>query len=189
MTADRTTVLLLDIDGVFAVWDEDDPKLDHWPADSWQRADLNKWHRMLHGHFWWSTALVEEMKSIASLPGVEPVWCTTWQEHSIGVFAPMTDLGTDWRWLPDPGKGTQGPLWWWKADRTKAALDEGRRVVWVDDEIRLRQAAMRRHDAYNKYTWLDSADLLTVCPHPSRGITPDHVAQVRAFIESGSVGD
>ncbi len=175
--------MLLDIDGVLALWDEDEPKLDSWPQDSWEHTNLNEWHRQLHGHFWWSSTLVSELKKITSADFVEPVWCTTWLEHSTGVFAAITDIGHDWAWLPDPGKGRNGPLWWWKAAHARAAIESGSRVVWIDDEIDSRLGAIQRYASPENRAWTHSPDLLAICPNPARGITPEHLEQVARFLD------
>lgn len=179
-------VMLVDIDGVLALWDEDQPALEHWPTDSWQRANLQDLHRQLHGEFWWSTAMIAKLREVTRLPGVEARWCTTWLEHAPSIFGYLSGLGDDWVWEPGVSTRPDQDQSWWKAERVRAALERGQRVVWIDDEIDERLREVQQQASDEDHSWMTGPNLLKVCPSSARGLAPADLNAIRAFLEAGA---
>lgn len=65
---------------------------------------------------------------------------------------------------------------WWKLEYAQATYDQGRKVVWLDDDIRYDNRAT---------DWIRTADqerLLALSPDTEEGLTEGHLDLIEAFL-------
>lgn len=167
-----SNVLLLDVDGVLnsvPVWGRQGEATGcPWPG-GWRtfRAEF-------HGNEFsitFAEDLTRELLDIHESGLAEVKWLTTWGAsanvhlaerfgfpHLEVVGEPAFDSG------------------WWKFPLAKAAAEKADLVVWADDDLGDDPKALR---------WANSQEhVLPLIPDPYVGLTPEHIAQVRAFLSS-----
>ncbi|WP_084127019.1 hypothetical protein [Demequina sp. NBRC 110054] len=170
-------LLLLDVDGVIAPQAMPGSHGDVWPAESWETAPVGG---MLGVEY--STAMVEELRRLAWLPGVDGAWCTTWGRQAPKRLAPAIDLGRGWPALA-PGDGENhfaGPGWW-KAARAREAVASHDAVVWIDDLIDSWRASLDDAALPGPESW-PGGRLLAVSPASEVGLAPQELAEIGAFV-------
>lgn len=150
-----------------------------WAPDSWRSATVRT--RLGSLLVVWSRAMVAELTKLALEPGLQVWWAATW-ELDIQKAAKRTGLPR-WPVLPDelePWSAKQsGPYWMAAYAEAELATNSWDRVVWIDDDI---PAWERRHDGPPE--WSRDPRLMKVCPDRSVGLTPTHLEEVRAWLES-----
>jgi hypothetical protein len=165
-------VLLLDVDGVLNTF-----------HDSWG-APLVRTH-CAGQPIRYAPAMFERLRGIVNAGLVEVRWSTTW----CGIrpqLAAMTDLlGID----ATPAFGPHRPMakTWGdlKLDAALAALGEGRRIVWADDDEEA--AAGRRLCPKIAEAERDRRALL-ICPVSEYGLQPEHLDEIEAFAAEKTIG-
>jgi len=174
------TRISMDIDGVLNVDPPNGALPPHWPEESWrinQIACLPS--RGFAVRVTYSTAAMDALRTIEALPGVDVWWCTTWEEYAHAEFAPVVGIGGGWMYVE---KGSQPvDVDWWKAAAVRGALDEGYRVVWLDDEI----GDWVRDADPDETAWLGDLNALAICPSPWTGILPEHIGAIKRFVATG----
>ena len=114
-------------------------------------------------------------------------WHTTWQAEAVEVFAPKFGLPV----FPlavapefEDRMGVREPLpeLWWKMGAARRVLeDEGRRLVWTDDDLSdARLVALQRSVSRG----FGPGEMLALCPHRLVGLTPEHLVMLWDFLES-----
>lgn len=118
--------------------------------------------------------LVAGLNGLARFPGLRCVWLTSWEDMAPKYLCPAIGLaGGRWPWLAAEGAG-EG---WWKlgALQEDLAATTPNRIVWIDDQLRYERDAQ----AWARFL---GARILAISPDPRRGISPDELAAIGAFI-------
>lgn len=151
--------LFLDVDGVISpVADNLAPTTgfgDFRQAEVWGFA------------IWWSPMMISEIIDLSR--DVQVRWLTTWGHEAVTELSPV--LG-----LPEfPVEATLSlvdlSLPWWKL---RAVQRHQPPFVWVDDDIA---------DSPEAQDYALETNSLAIAPFVDVGLTPDHIAQIRQFIE------
>ncbi|WP_191842044.1 hypothetical protein [Catellatospora chokoriensis] len=173
-------VWLLDIDGVInAVTDLPDRRV--WPDQEWVRTSAPSKHD-LEWPILAATPVLDFLRRVHEQGRAEIWWHSTWQHHSVNVG---TALGLPvWPVRECPEFGSQDtalatPLartkqTWWKLPAALRVLDEGRPLLWTDDDVRhqLRAADTR--------PWGDRA--LVLAPPVEVGLTPRQLRRIDRWL-------
>ncbi len=173
-------VWLLDIDGVInAITPDPDPRV--WPNGQWVRASARSAHD-LEWPLLAARPVLEFLCRIHHEGRAEIRWHTTWQWHAVNVGAAL-DL-PDWPVADCPEFAEHdvqiaAPLAangrpWWKLPAAQRVLDEGRALVWTDDDARHQ---LRRKD---RVGWADRA--LVVAPPVESGLTPRQLRRIDTWL-------
>ncbi len=174
--------MLVDVDGVVAPYARPMSARDYWPDSSWRSAPF-----MMGLEIEWSGAMVSRLGEIASLPGVEPMWCTTWGSRAARWLGPAIGLGEDWPCLDGHGGGAFARAGWWKAERAREAVAKYDGVVWMDDLIDGWREELARSGQPAPEFW-PGGRLLTISPSPDRGLEPRQLDEVEAFVQDVLAG-
>lgn len=125
--------------------------------------------------------LIKRIQELVSLPGVEVVWCSAWQESSelIGEAFELDPAPTGYidlsrcslknsRWATTYSKTT------WKLSAIDA-LDLNRPIIWIDDDL-----------FEDTKIWKDSLDNQVLLCHtdPNLGFTAEQLQEIKDFISS-----
>ncbi|MFJ6541391.1 HAD domain-containing protein [Streptomyces sp. NPDC091385] len=110
---------------------------------------------------------------------VIPVWCTSWRQDAAALIGPLLGLPPlPYVDLPHPQITTSHPNGYlWKRDHVDTWLDDAE-VVWIDDDF----TALDHEWAHTRNA-RGQATLL-IQPDPYAGLRAEHLAEVRAWIES-----
>lgn len=158
-------ILLLDVDGVLNAVTLSDP--DTWPT--WRVTQANGFPIR------WSPDMIAALVRLSER--VEIRWLTTWwaDTHHLDFLGlpPCEVANTRDEYLDRDG----GPLSWWKLTTAKRVYAEGRPVIWIDDDLRFDKAAMEWGRS------LPSGTLLGISPDTERGITPDLIREIEAWLD------
>lgn len=159
--------LYLDVDGVvspFAVQGRTG-----WGSE-WALADAG----VLEVAF--APELVAKLNVLSRRPGARFVWLTTWERLAPEFLCPAIKLdGRDWPVLSSAGRELSPD--WWKLDaiRGDVARHPADRLVWLDDQLDNEPRALAWADAWG-------GRMLHISPDPRKGLTPDHLDAVEAFL-------
>jgi hypothetical protein len=169
-------VWLLDIDGVINACTKN-PDRSVWPADAWVRPEA-KGHRRV-----WpilaATPVVEFIRQVHEAGRAEIRWHTTWQEMAVNLGAaldlprfPVQDAPEFLSW--DLGRAAG----WWKLPAAERVLrDEGRTLVWTDDDITWSLGRRGSDDLR------ELGPVLLVSPSELTGLTPKHLRHIDDFLD------
>ncbi len=124
----------------------------------------------------WAPALIERIKALHRTGTVDILWASTWcgypdqlAELSRRVGLPLNPAFSD-----RPASKTWAEL---KAETAVAALADGQRLVWTDDD----EAGV----APDFYPALGAAvaegRALLIAPRSNRGLQPEHMDRIEAF--------
>ncbi len=175
-TTDRPPVWLLDIDGVINACTKN-PDRSVWPADQWHRNPARGGDRV-----WpilYAQPVIDFIAGVHAAGRAEIRWHTTWQEYAqnlaeaVGLPTfPVQDAPEYRTW--DRGRAAG----WWKLPAARRVLvDEGRPLVWTDDDITWELVRERR----DEFRALGSA--LLIAPSDLTGLTPKHLHQIGEFLD------
>lgn len=175
-------VWLLDIDGVLNAATRGKPPTHAWPADDWidtkAMGEARTW-RMLAAR-----PVLDFIRDVHTAGRAEIRWHTTWQERAANV-AEALDLPTfPVQYAPEFLDVEDCLLrdQWWKLPAAQRVLtDEGRDLVWTDDDADWDLTADQR-------TSLGAAGrVLIVSPDVLTGLCRQHLRKIDAFLpESGA---
>ncbi len=174
------TVVFVDVDGVI------NADIPQWPTHTHRRADVFMRSIGSAQRIDYSTAVVDGLRDIEAMPGVEMRWLTTWQQAAAEDLAPVIGIGSTWPVMVEPttleGLGTSY-LDWWKADAVRACVRAGNRVVWIDDDIAAWQRLARIFGKPERLEWITPGAVLTVRPASRHGLESRHFADIAEFID------
>lgn len=183
-------VWLLDFDGVINAISNKPPR--HvWDKEEWRTGVASDGA----GHEWKILAANPVLNFIRTTheTGLAEIrWLTTWQDKGNTTLAPLLDLPT----FPVMGKteynqhmSTDIPLGygsspnitgWWKLRSAVTVLEnEGRRLVWTDDDIRHENFG-RRLQPVPQYVAMGKA--LLVSPQTSLGLSRKQLTEIETFL-------
>jgi hypothetical protein len=159
--------LYLDVDGVVCPFGPEGPT--GW-GSSWQHAAAG----LLPVAF--AAELVAGINALARTPGLRCVWLTSWEELAPQYLCPAVGLsGRNWPYLA--AEGPAAGTGWWKLRAIQADVETTGpdAVAWVDDQLAFEAEAQR-------WARILGRRILTVSPHPRRGITPPELDRIRSFL-------
>ena len=182
-----TPVMLLDLDGVLNAITKK-PNRSIWPVKSWRSGSAQ-----CGGMDWpimWAVDVVKFLTEVHESGRAEIRWHTTWQHEAQNV-ADLVGLPkfaiADAPEAPADGASNgeliaarmRGglPAWWKYGAALRVLADEGRPLIWVDDDITLELPRRRRDDI---------ASLGAVCfvsPSTEAGLIPRHLREIDAFLK------
>lgn len=181
---EKPPVLLLDVDGVVnALRDHGDSNA--WPADQWLETWASNGSRPCH--IVAARPVLDFLAALHKAGSVEVRWHTTWQQAAPDFLAPALGLP---RWplvrTPEFTGGFDGEpdyrelesTWWKLAAAEDVAYDEGRRLVWLDDDI----AADARWPGSRTGELTARPYVHAVSPISSIGLTRSHLRSITAFL-------
>lgn len=123
---DDLTLLLLDVDGVLNPLDPRGPQPRATGFTDWERVPPAELPPL-----WSQLAIIHrsptQLAIIAALPACEIVWATTWGDLAHPAFGGGTPVRRHIEPRPSKKSAVAAFL---------AALPAGRRVVWIDDDLR-----------------------------------------------------
>lgn len=166
-------VLLLDIDGVLNAISPDPP--DTFPADQWQRFHATdpaggSWRMQI------ATPVVNWLRKLHVDGVVEVRWHTTWQAGALDIG---DQVGLPTFRVADAPENNWNPIemrrqWWKFPAAARVVQEEGRRLIWVDDDI---DDFLHPRDqaVLNGRTAL-------ICPKTRTGLMPRNMGQIEYVI-------
>lgn len=182
-----TPVMLLDIDGVINAITKKPPTF-IWPREAWKFgravADGKPWP--IH----WSTTVIEFLTRVHEEGRVEIRWHTTWQ-YDAQNLADLVGLPTfpvaDAPEAPRDGvpngeliaaRMRDGlPAWWKYGAARRVVIEEGRPLLWIDDDITYE---LPRRD---RDTLADIGPAYFISPDQSTGLIRRHLREIEAFLD------
>lgn len=176
--------VLLDVDGVI--------NQIRWKQPSRSGWSTQKKYRHVFGHHdgsaldgstesyvvRYSPELVAALNDLALLPGVRFFWLTTWLHEAPLGLSPRIGLnGRGWPVLGKEDHDNPTEPGWWKAvaARRHRAENPHAKIIWLDDDLALNPAS--------------GFQLLAIAPDRETGLTPQHISEIRAWIEKGDEKD
>lgn len=128
-----------------------------------------------------SPTLCRRLDALATLPGVECVWLTSWDARMRAAMQPFP--GSTWRTVTGPEEASALPnKGWWKLaalDTWLASQRDVEAVAWCDDHLRGgRPAAARRRLARR------GLDVLLLHPDTAVGLTPEDLQRLQDWTQS-----
>lgn len=180
-------VLLLDIDGVLNALSKQAPT--HvWKASDWNRARIAAFDGAQYP-FLWATPVVEWLTGLHESGDVEIRFHTTWQHDALKVAEvlglPVFKVQDCPEWARACANGSElaadliracMPPWWKYPAAERVVTDEGRRLIWIDDDIDYQIGKGARDQLKSIYM------LKLVCPNQGTGIIPRHMQVVNEAI-------
>lgn len=182
-------VWLLDIDGVVNAISKK-PNRTVWPTDDWSTGKAS-----CDGFDWpimWSRPVVDFIREVHESGRAEVRWHTTWQ-HEAQALADLVGLpkfavaySPEYleHWLRTSAseaerlrEGRPRPVWWKLPAAERVVQDEGRPLVWTDDDMTWDLARYDKDRGLRAY-----APTLLVSPDKSTGLTPKHLRQIADFL-------
>jgi len=165
------TTIYLDVDGVLNAVSKRTPSLKISGWDNWESKPVNSWPILF------SPDMIAALNELAAHPDVTFKWLTTWEDDAAKVMSPAIGInGQDWDVLHGEQHGWRGRDWWkLQAIRDDAEVSEGRRFVWIDDDISAELEAI---------TWVQGRDdVLAISPSTMQGLTRGDLEQIKIFAE------
>lgn len=178
-------VLLLDIDGVVNSLLKQPPSMG-WPKDAWLQADYTD----ADGRVWpllWASPVVEYLSNLHRQGRLEVRWHTTWQEQAV-EFAKIVGLPTEWTVAEAPEfQANWGlfakeqilkaqPTWWKYPAALRVLTDEGRPLIWIDDDLFANVNRTHRNGL------AQIGKVCLVSPDGQTGILPKHMRQIEEVL-------
>ena len=184
---DQRPVWLLDIDGVINAVSRNFPT--HvWPEEVWQQKRIA--NAMGNFPITWAQPVIDFLRDTHERGRAEIRWHTTWQEEA-QLVADLTGLpvfpvadAPEFRngsadaaaWIAAGGRPGREP--WWKLGAAMRVVEqEGRSLVWTDDDI---GDALWGADRINVGT--DGAPALLVCPDHRTGLIRRDLDVIDTFL-------
>lgn len=121
-------IWLLDVDGVINTYGGGARPPHSWPKSDWIIT------RISSQNVWVSKTVVDFIRSVHDQGEAEIRWHTSWQGHAYYL---AEELGLPYfpvQFAPELGSYTEDAQGWWKVPPIQRLLDEGRKVLWTDDD-------------------------------------------------------
>jgi hypothetical protein len=164
-------ILLLDVDGVLNALQPELP-------EGWQRGRFNGFVLS------WDPTVTARLREWHESGRVEIQWLTTWAHDADRLLAEPMGLPRGLRTHSEArvaptgfGGRYAGSSAWWKLAHAQevAEAEPGRRIVWIDDDLRERAALTGQ--------WLEgNAQVLVIAPELWRGLTHAELDAVEAWL-------
>lgn len=168
-------LILLDFDGVLNAVTRQTP--DIHPSDTWISTRLPA-----EGRFYpllVSDVVLDYLRWADR--SVEIKYLTSWREFS-GQFAEAFSLP---RWGHLDESLLDEPVHWskyWKVEVARKVMDGNTRpILWMDDDIPFMPGAQELIDERREV-----AELVTISPDTSQGLTPSHLSRIEEFVRAYS---
>ncbi|WP_344863463.1 HAD domain-containing protein [Planomonospora alba] len=122
----------------------------------------------------WAPTLLDRIRALHRAGGVEIRWCSTWcaDADQLERLLALPRLARAWSGHLSAGAAAAAKL-----AAARDVLARGRRLIWTDDvEV---PASGPVHDELTK-----GGRALLIAPSPSRGLQPEHMDAIEAFISA-----
>jgi len=169
----RVPVWLLDIDGVVNAACRSFPT-HAWPKETWREIEAED----EEGLTWpikVARPVIDFIKGVHESGRAEIRWHTTWQEYAVDVGRQVG--------LPDFAvqeapeyKGIGAYDWWKKPAARRVLAEEGRDLVWTDDDADMKLGRQGRTELASL------GRLLIVCPDTRTGLCKKHLRRIGQFL-------
>src|SRR3954469_4302992 len=154
----KDTIWLLDVDGVINA-----------NRAGWSSAPF-KGKAYYKGVAWpmrWSPYLISRIRAVHKNPSVEILWATSWCGHTdqLEELFKLPALRSAW------------PMRMYDVDKQDAAesvVDQGKRLIWTDDEAIPETGVLRDK--------LEDAKSLLIVPRSNRGLRPEHLDLIDDYV-------
>jgi hypothetical protein len=167
-------VWLLDIDGVINALDHLGPPTRAWPAGCWRTVEAESAHQIR-----WPIVAAQPVLDFIWLVHADGLadirWHTSWQgfannvSHSLGL--PEFPL------QPAPEFDEPISLTWWKLPAARRVLtEEGRRLIWTDDDFAEETTRLERRELQA------TRRALLLCPNTMTGLRQRHLKRIQQFL-------
>lgn len=172
-------VWLLDVDGVInAIARKGDKSV--WPEENWRSASISAVLDFDTNWFFpilWSTDVIEFICSMAKKVDIR--WHTTWQEAASANLAPALGLPEfPVAEAPEYKDRKYGTDWWKLGAAERVVFDEGRPLIWTDDELFFWLSNARRLELAYK------SNSLFIAPHQNIGLSLNNIKTIREFVDA-----
>lgn len=176
-------VCLLDIDGVLNSLLRKPPS-QGWPKDAWltgmYESNTNEFPLL------WAVPVVEYLTGLHEAGRVEFRWHTTWQEEApaFGRIVGLPDFPVQDAPEARANQGLlakqqvlRGEPTWWKYPAARRVLsEEGRPLIWIDDDLFGRVPRVYRNGLGQ------IGKILMLCPDGQTGMLPKHMRQIEEVL-------
>lgn len=160
----RVPVLALDIDGVLGpVGRRRGEAYEVLPGVGWQ------------GSIAYVPTIIDRIARLHASGCVEVQWLTSWEDEANEAWA-QVGFGP-FRTLRS--RDVPSGIRWWKAEHVRRLLADGRRVIWIDDEIGDHVGLARQNPQPKR--------LHLVCPPPHIGVTHADLDGVDAWLTAAAL--
>ncbi|WP_258805824.1 HAD domain-containing protein [Pseudarthrobacter sp. NS4] len=159
--------LYIDVDGVICPFGPEGTT--GW-GTAWRHADAG----LLPVAY--AAELVAGLNTLARADGVRCVWLTSWEELAPQYLCPAINLdGGNWPYLSTTGTGSGNGWWKLRAIQDDVEITGADAAAWIDDQLAFEAEAQ---------SWIQllGRRMLAVSPHPRRGMSPDELSTVCAFL-------
>ena len=165
---------LLDIDGVINALENPGPPTRAWPSGCWRRVLAESAHEIR-----WQIVAAQPVLDfiwlVHSSGQAEIRWHTSWQEFANNVSREL-DL-PEFPIQPAPEFDEPISLTWWKLPAARRVLaEEGRRLIWTDDDFSEELSRLERRQLQS------SGRALLLCPDTMTGLRRRHLKRIETFL-------
>ncbi|MFG1872060.1 hypothetical protein [Micromonospora arborensis] len=176
-------IWLLDVDGVINAISAK-PDRNVWPADQWTTGTAR-----CAGTAWPILAarpVVRFIREAHESGRAEVRWHTTWQ-HEAAAIAELLDLPEfqvqhcpEFVQAAQPLAGLRptGPAWWKLPAAERVVNEEGRALLWTDDDA---DWELRPHGGQDALARIQPT--LIICPGRHIGLSPKNLRHIDAFLQ------
>ena len=167
-------VWLLDIDGVINALNHDALPTRDWPSACWRSVEAESAHEIR-----WPIVAAQPVLDfiwVVHAEGrAEIRWHTSWQEFANNV---SRSLGLpEFPLQPAPEFDEPIGFTWWKLPAARRVLaDEGRRLIWTDDDVAEEMTRLERRELQA------TGRALLLCPDTMTGLRRRHLKRIEAFL-------
>lgn len=170
-------VWLLDVDGVLNAISKRPPR-SVWPAEEWIQFDATNRYDGVIWPLLVAQPVVDFIRRTHQQQRAEIRWHTTWQEQARDIGAQLDLPEFPVQHAPEYATSHTDVDSWWKLPAAERVItDEGRALLWTDDDARfeLAQPGARRV--------LVTGTTEIISPPPTCGLTPKLLRRIDAFLD------
>lgn len=175
----KPPVWLLDVDGVLNAQSAKPPR-SVWPADAWLRFAYTDRRDGTDYPVLVAQPVVDFVRCVHDAGRAEIRWHTTWQDQAnvlgvrLGLPAFPVHDAPEYAAAGGDGRGVN----WWKLPAARRVVaDEGRALLWTDDDARFNLAVPAARAA------LAGGRTLVVAPHGSCGLSRRQLREISEFLD------
>ncbi len=180
---------LLDVDGVVNVLSTGADGLP-WPSEQWIQRVV---YAPIEGRgvmtlpILAARPVLEFITRVHESAAAEIRWHSTWRGAAATHLGPVLGL--------PPLPFSVAPEWldesdvlWWKLPGAQRAIAAGRRLVWTDDDLDTYARHADPHTSGGLATVAAREDTLLICPRRDRGLGPEDLDAIAAFLAAAGPG-